>query len=169
MAEPVSRLGKIVSEAREQKGLTPLQLAEKCGVTNQAIWKLETKNEAGKKLLFAVSKELNIPYEFLLEEAGKYVPRQDFTSESVEMINILDQMPQEFRDTARQQIHALFNLSRKFSKNEQTGEIQSLFMAVPVISDSAIAKEKPDKGEDSDGRTNDRNSCNRNSERRKAG
>ena len=71
------KIGKTIAEARKRAGLTQEQLAEKIGVTPQAVSKWESgHNIPDLDNLFIVAEVTNTPYQFLLGDPNTVDPAE---------------------------------------------------------------------------------------------
>ncbi len=67
-----TELGKFVEELRNEKSLSQRQLAEKAGISNTEVWRIESgeRKNPSPPVLKALAPHLGVPYEDLMKKAG---------------------------------------------------------------------------------------------------
>lgn len=178
--DPV-KFGHWLQKTRQDKGLSQDGLAAKLRVSKSHLSNLENAsvNPVNGKprlpsfdLIDQLCNVLNVSVFEVLEGAGYPSVSKDFSADELRVLNLYGKLPSNLKKVVMAHLQALW---QEFPGSDiQQDEVLSGFtifepMAVPVISDSVIAKEKPDKGEDSNGRIDDSDSSTWNSKRRKTG
>lgn len=177
--DPV-KFGHWLQKTRQDKGLSQDRLAAKLRVSKSHLSNLENAsiNPVNGKprlpsfdLIDQLCDVFNVSVFEVLEGAGYPSANKDFSADELRVLSLYGKLPSNLKKVVIAHLQALW---QEFPGSDIQDEVLSGFtifepMAVPIISDSAVAKEKPDKGEDSDGRIDDCNSDTGNRERRKAG
>lgn len=178
--DPV-KFGHWLQKTRQDKGLSQDGLAAKLRVSKSHLSNLENAsiNPVNGKprlpsfdLIDQLCDVFNVSVFEVLEGAGYTPARKDFSADELRILSLYGKLSPNLKKAVLAHLQALW---QEFPGSDiQQDEVLSGFttfepMAVPIISDSVVAKEKPDEEGKSDGRTDDRDSHNRNSKRRKTG
>ncbi len=178
--DPV-KFGHWLQKTRQDKGLSQDRLAAKLRVSKSHLSNLENAsiNPVNGKprlpsfdLIDQLCNVFNMSVFEVLEGAGYPSAKKDFSADELRVLSLYGKLPSNLKKVVVAHLQALW---QEFPGSDiQQDEVLSGFtifepMAVPIISDSVVAKEKPDTEGKSDGRTDDCNPPDWNSERREAG
>lgn len=161
-----SEFSEWVENTITEKKLKRIEVAEKAGISRSRLTQIinETPHSltgvptrASIETVDAIAKAMGEPISVGRMKAGYFPPDQDLNVQAERLLYYFNRLDTNWQAGVIDIVEVVWRRQ------------QEELMAVPVIADSAVAKEKPDKGEDSDGRTDDRDSHTWNSKRRKAG